>query len=221
MLDHRCHRHSFKSPAFDLSLPCRVFLFILFLQSHFHSMTVRAEANITVDDGDSRIIYSPPGAWTKSAQTQLDYGGSHMLSQNPNATAIFNFIGESGGKRFVLAVCCAFLSIVGLGDYDVLTNTSGTAFYFISPLWPYNVNTAISLDSSPSSLIDLVDHSKPNENQGAESVPFSVVWSAVNLPNTQHVVRISVGSGETYAIIDALMFVSSPTSSTDSTLNFS
>lgn len=66
-------------------------LLLLLLFSYL--TTVHAEANVTVDDGDSRIIYSPPGAWSRSVQMPLDYGGSHMLTQNPNATAVFNFTG--------------------------------------------------------------------------------------------------------------------------------
>jgi hypothetical protein len=95
MLDR--HRQSLISLLFNLSHPCRVLLWVLLVQCHYQSATttVRAEANVTVDDGDSRITYSPPGAWRKSEQTQLNYGGSHMLSQNPNATAVFNFTGES------------------------------------------------------------------------------------------------------------------------------
>ncbi len=66
-------------------------LLLLLLFSYL--TTVHAEANVTVDDGDSKIIYSPPGAWSRSMQMPLDYGGSHMLTQNPNATAVFNFTG--------------------------------------------------------------------------------------------------------------------------------
>jgi len=83
----------------------------------------------------------------------------------------------------------------------------GTAIYFLSPLWPYNVTTAVSLDSSSPSIIDLVDHSTPSAGQGSETVPSRVVWSAAGLSNTQHTLRISVGSGERYAIVDGLMYV--------------
>jgi hypothetical protein len=81
-----------KSLFFNLFHPLLLFLLV---QCHYLSPTVRAEANVTVDDGDSRITYSPSSAWRKSEQTQLNYGGSHMLTQNPNATAVFNFTGES------------------------------------------------------------------------------------------------------------------------------
>lgn len=49
--------------------------------------------NVTIDDPDPSIVYAPPGAWNRSATNALDYGGSHMLTQIPNATASFNFTG--------------------------------------------------------------------------------------------------------------------------------
>ena len=81
----------------------------------------------------------------------------------------------------------------------------GTAIYLLSPLWPYKVNTAISLDSSAPSLVDLEDYSRPDTSQGSETVSSSVVWSATRLDNTLHIVQISVGAGQPYGILDALM----------------
>lgn len=56
--------------------------------------TVLADQNVTVDDQDPSILYSPPGAWGLSANSSLDFGGAHMLTQNPNATAVFKFTGS-------------------------------------------------------------------------------------------------------------------------------
>lgn len=56
--------------------------------------TVLADQNVTVDDQDPSIVYSPPGAWALSANSSLDFGGAHMLTQNPNGTAVFNFTGS-------------------------------------------------------------------------------------------------------------------------------
>ncbi len=58
------------------------------------STVVRAAINITVDDGDPGIIYSPGGAWKRSAPSPLNYGGSHMFSMDAGATAVFSFTGE-------------------------------------------------------------------------------------------------------------------------------
>jgi hypothetical protein len=92
--------------------------------------------------------------------------------------------------------------------YDIeldLIAVPGVAIYFMSPLWPYLVNTAVSLDSAPLVLIDLVDHSKPNVGVGPETVQSQVVWGEAALANKLHTLVISVGAGQPYAIVDALM----------------
>lgn len=132
-------------------------------------------------------------------QTQLRYSIS-LVSRERRAFRLLLFI--------LLAICRALYQSPALRIFRIgLTPffLPGTAIYFLSPLWPYNVNTAISLDSSPVSLIDLVDHGKPDRNQGSESVPSGVVWSASRLSNTQHILRISVGAGQSFAIVDALV----------------
>ncbi|KAG5354006.1 hypothetical protein J132_00755 [Termitomyces sp. J132] len=83
---------------------------------------------------------------------------------------------------------------------------TGVAVYYMSPLWPYRVNTAVSLDSGPVILLDLVDHSRPNVGQGPETVQSQVIWGSGELSNTQHTLVISVGAGQPYAIVDALVY---------------
>ncbi|KAG6868231.1 hypothetical protein C0993_005931 [Termitomyces sp. T159_Od127] len=82
----------------------------------------------------------------------------------------------------------------------------GVAVYFVSPLWPYHVTTAVSLDSGPVSLLDLVDQSRRETDGGPETVQSRVVWSSGELANTQHTLVISVGKGEPYAIVDAIVY---------------
>lgn len=147
----------------------RVVLFLV-----VYNITVFAAVNVSIYDNDPAIIYSPQGAWSQSPPNALDFSGAHMLTQEPNATASFNF--------------------------------TGIAIYFLAPLWPYTVNTAISLDSGPVTLIDLVDHSRPSTSQGPETVQSKVVWNATGLANTQHNLRISVGAGQPYAIVDGLIY---------------
>ncbi|TFK33252.1 hypothetical protein BDQ12DRAFT_691300 [Crucibulum laeve] len=85
---------------------------------------------------------------------------------------------------------------------------SGVAIYFLSPLWPYLVNTAVSLDNGPIALVDLVDHSRPQDpNQGPETVQSTAVWGASGLANTQHTLVVSVGAGQPFGIVDAFMCV--------------
>ncbi|KAH9483673.1 hypothetical protein JR316_0003143 [Psilocybe cubensis] len=134
-----------------------------------------ANQNVTVDDQDPSISYSPQGAWGLSANSSLDIGGAHMLTQNPNGTAVFRF--------------------------------TGIAVYYLSPLWPYTVNTAVSLDSGNATLVDLVDHSRPTSpDQGPETVQSRVVWSATGLKNGPHELTMFVGAGQPFAVVDALIY---------------
>ncbi|KAG6874227.1 hypothetical protein C0995_003773 [Termitomyces sp. Mi166 len=154
--------------------------------------------NVTVDDQNPAIVYNPRSNWSPSANSSLDAGGAHMLTQDPVATATFKF--------------------------------TGVAVYYMAPLWPYRVTTALSLDSGPVVLLDLVDHSRPDVGQGPETVQSHVIWSSGELSNTQHTLVISVGAGQSYAVVDALVYTtldlsdvttsasaSSTTSSTSST----
>ena len=67
------------------------------------------------------------------------------------------------------------------------------------------MSTAVSLDCGPSFLIDLVDHSRPDAGGGPETVKSQVVWNATGLENKRHTLVISVGQGQSYAIVDGLM----------------
>ncbi|RDB19845.1 hypothetical protein Hypma_013131 [Hypsizygus marmoreus] len=140
--------------------------------------------NVTVDDPDPSIIYTPATSWSQSANNSLNAGGAHKLTQDPTATATFTF--------------------------------TGVAIYFLSPLWPYTVNTAVSLDAGPSVLIDLVDHSRPDVGAGPETVQSQAIWSAVGLPNAAHKLVISVGAGQPFAIVDTLIYTALDPSDTAS-----
>lgn len=49
--------------------------------------------NVTVDDADLSIVYTPPASWTTSANNGLNIGGAHKLTQDMNANASFTFTG--------------------------------------------------------------------------------------------------------------------------------
>ncbi|KAF8165990.1 hypothetical protein B0H34DRAFT_794302 [Crassisporium funariophilum] len=83
---------------------------------------------------------------------------------------------------------------------------TGVAIYFFSPLWPFRVTTAISLDGVAPTLIILTDDSVPPDDDGPETVPSHVVWSAQNLENIEHTLVMSVGPGEDLAVVDTLMY---------------
>jgi hypothetical protein len=48
--------------------------------------------NITLDDNDSKIQYT--SGWSRSVSTNLDYGGSHVLTMNTTAEAVLQFTGD-------------------------------------------------------------------------------------------------------------------------------
>ena len=76
----------------------------------------------------------------------------------------------------------------------------------MSPLWPYAVSTALTLDSRPTNIIDLTDYNTPlTTGGGSETGRSVVVWSIENLSNTTHTLRISVGRGQQNAIVDGFM----------------
>lgn len=81
----------------------------------------------------------------------------------------------------------------------------GVAIYLLSPKWPYLVNTVVSLDNGPVTLVDLVDHTRPDVGLGPETAQSAVVWNATGLNNTSHTLVMSVGAGQPYGIVDALM----------------
>jgi hypothetical protein len=70
-------------------------LLIRLLVFALYTHGVCAQSNITIDDTNSSIAYAPAGAWVVSSNSTLDFGGAHMLTQNPNATATFSFTGAS------------------------------------------------------------------------------------------------------------------------------
>jgi hypothetical protein len=85
---------------------------------------------------------------------------------------------------------------------------SGVAIYYWSPLWPYAVDTLLTLDSEPPVVVTMTD---PSESLPIGSVGPSVIsqvlWGQTGLSNTQHTLVISLAPGARYIVVDALMSV--------------
>lgn len=82
----------------------------------------------------------------------------------------------------------------------------GTAIYFMSPLWPYEVFTQLQLDSQPPVQLNLSDPNLAVPSQtGEETVQSEIVWGKADLPNVSHTLQISKAPGRPYAIVDNLM----------------
>lgn len=69
-----------------------MFIQLLFLLSSFHQI-VYGRRNVTIDDQNPLITYSPAASWNLSAPNGLDAGGAHTLTADSTATANFTFTG--------------------------------------------------------------------------------------------------------------------------------
>ncbi|KAK0229205.1 hypothetical protein EDD85DRAFT_776319 [Armillaria nabsnona] len=82
---------------------------------------------------------------------------------------------------------------------------TGVAVYYLAPLWPYKVDTEVTLDNGPSTTIDLTDTSTKSVGNGSETVMWNVRWSRTGLSNTSHTLRMSMAPSGQYIVVDAIM----------------
>ncbi|KAJ7087938.1 hypothetical protein B0H15DRAFT_908651, partial [Mycena belliarum] len=91
---------------------------------------------------------------------------------------------------------------------------TGVAVYYLSPRWPYDVNTRLSLDGEAPVLVNLTDPNSPPEPPGGpDSAPSSVVWSATSLANKSHTLVATIGN---LIIVDGFIYTVDNSSSTTS-----
>lgn len=83
----------------------------------------------------------------------------------------------------------------------------GVAVYFYSARWPYNVSSAVALDGGPAVLLDLTDHTRAATDGGPATVKAAVVGRAVGLLNVTHTLTVSVGAGQPFTVVDAIVCV--------------
>ncbi|CCA67791.1 hypothetical protein PIIN_01615 [Serendipita indica DSM 11827] len=82
---------------------------------------------------------------------------------------------------------------------------TGVAVYFISSLWPYVVDSYVSLDGATPVYVNLtIRPGMPQDLDaiGDEVALWSEIWKAENLSNTTHTVTITRGPSG-FAIVDA------------------
>ncbi|KAJ7617135.1 hypothetical protein FB45DRAFT_933499 [Roridomyces roridus] len=68
-------------------------LLVSLLALHLHPTS--AATNITLDDSDPNITYTPANFWVTSAKNSLDIGGSHAVSSDGPANASLTFTGTA------------------------------------------------------------------------------------------------------------------------------
>ncbi|KAJ7474915.1 hypothetical protein FB451DRAFT_1465156 [Mycena latifolia] len=167
---------------------------LFFLLPFSALLLVDALLNVTIDDVSPMIAYA--GKWEPSGthRSGLDYGGSHTLSSDDQASATLVFTDPSDASL-----------------------APGVAVYYLSPRWPYAVSTRLSLDGAPPILLNLTDPiTSPSPPGGSESAQSAVVWSATGLANKSHTLVATIGN---YIVVDGFIFTiddGSPTSSSSS-----
>jgi hypothetical protein len=77
--------------------------------------------------------------------------------------------------------------------------------YYLSPSWPYHVNSFVSLDGNTGDCVDLQDNTPGVINNGSETVKSRPVWHKDGLSNTRHTVRVSACAGAPYIVVDGFM----------------
>jgi hypothetical protein len=154
-------------------------------------MSVVGPENFIIDDTDLSINYT--GLWESGNDTQnsFDYNGSCHFSNDPNATATWQFTGQ--------------LEYSTLQNMLILVIIIGIAFYYIAPLWAFPVNTSINIDDNITQTIDLENYTATALmlDNSAESDPYAVLWESGLLENTSHTVVLSMATGGQYVIVDA------------------
>lgn len=135
-------------------------------------------SNVTIDDQDARITYEP----ARASWTLTDPGEWDA--------------GE--GRAHMLSDDTSAVATFTF---------TGVAFYYWAAMWPYPVLNTVTLDGS-ASLVNLTDPNPPADAGLPPSRKSSVVFSATGLTNTTHTVRVSIGPGGNYAIVDQFTYTS-------------
>jgi hypothetical protein len=92
----------------------------------------------------------------------------------------------------------------------------GVAIYYMSPLWPYPVNSMVSLDGSPGECVSLQDSSTPPTDGGPETVKSAPVWGVEGLKDGEHELIVSMCPGGQFVVVDAFIYTVANASATSS-----
>jgi len=83
---------------------------------------------------------------------------------------------------------------------------SGIAIYYMSPQWPYTVNTLLTLDSNSPVVLAMTSSNTEPIGAVGPNVITQVLWGQTGLSDTEHTLVISLAPGGRYIVVDALMY---------------
>ncbi|KAJ7641042.1 hypothetical protein FB45DRAFT_899337 [Roridomyces roridus] len=106
--------------------------------SFFFHLTTAALQNVTLDDTDPSITYSPRSAWESGLRSSLNSNGSHSLGTGPNATATITFTG----------VAIYYLASLWPFEIGTVVALDDTAIEFVNLTDPNSATTSISASES-------------------------------------------------------------------------
>ncbi|KAK0239378.1 hypothetical protein EDD85DRAFT_766369 [Armillaria nabsnona] len=81
----------------------------------------------------------------------------------------------------------------------------GTAVYFLSPRWPYLVNSTVALDGEGATFVNLTDPEAKGTDGGPESERYNVHWSRTGLDDKAHEVVVSMAAAGQWVVLDGFM----------------
>ncbi|KAK7438220.1 hypothetical protein VKT23_018151 [Stygiomarasmius scandens] len=130
----------------------------------------------------SRVVAEPRNVTVDDSDPSIQYSGAWAVSQNN--------LDNNGSLHFTQDQSAS-----------VKFNFTGTAFYYLSPTFPFPMEAGLSISSADGSesngnIIDgMYNRSAPSEpiRQGGETGESRVVFSSENLTNGQYEVDIGMG----------------------------
>ncbi|KIM89415.1 hypothetical protein PILCRDRAFT_813343 [Piloderma croceum F 1598] len=86
---------------------------------------------------------------------------------------------------------------------------TGSAIYYMSPLWPYSANVLITLDNAEPVWVNLTHPSELNTSiYGPEPAKSEVVWGASGLSDSAHKVIMSMPENGSFIALDTFIYTS-------------
>ncbi|KAF6748902.1 hypothetical protein DFP72DRAFT_1073737 [Ephemerocybe angulata] len=142
------------------------------------------------------LILAPSGAHAQTRNVTVSQSDTSKVVYTGEWTKVNDSRSEGGNHRVA----------AGAGATATFTFT-GVAVYFQAPLFPFPIQSNVSLDGKRGTVLDLQDHDSPERKNASATVASGVIERGVwtNLENVKHTVRVTVPIGNTAAVVDAFI----------------